>query len=406
MSVPAASRAQPALRLIYDVHQSGVFGAQNLISAQAAAYTLQDRLIPDTLFRERNLWLKGAGFGYRMLKIWLLDAQIDYLLILAQHEMFGHGARYREMGHRENSFHLSLFFPYGDGSGFARSGTLIPGARITPQERISEIIGGNESNQVLARELSAPLLLEDRIHYRQAMLYLGARNNLPAYIWRTRLLDGSGHISAGDDIASYLMEINSLYAGTGHSYTLRALSEQTLISLLDPLQAYALYTILVTYGVKGKKALTGIPMIRMGKLRYLPALNFSLTPFGSCYHLEQHFVFHKRLLTADFSYGDRRFSDFFGLHLRGYRLVENRWITLHSALAGWRQPKIEEDLWQVREFRNRWGGMVQAELCFHPFRIESQPGLFLQLGYKSSGFLPGEAVGEGIILRFGFSGKL
>jgi hypothetical protein len=325
--------SQPLRTLTYDLKQSQHFGSGNLRSAHRAAVLWQDRLIPDTLWRETNFWRKSAGFAYRMTRYWLFDGQIDYVTALTQHEVFGHGARYREMGYQENAFHLNFYFPYGDGSGYARTGILKEGFRITAQERITEVLGGNEATQLLALDLADEMLSGDGMHYRQAGLFLITQNNLAAYIWQTRLFKNSS-VAYNGDIASYMLDVNSLYWGRGETYRIKALSEQCLVSLANPIQLYAAYTLLIRYGVMGKKKLERIPMIRMGKMHYLPALNYSLSPFGSRFHLLQYFAFSKRLLRTDLYMGDQRFFPSYGLSITGHRLFESRVVTLDATIEG------------------------------------------------------------------------
>ncbi len=399
-----AVSAQSHDLIVFDGSRSESFGSKNLLTAHKIVYSAQDRLIPDTLFRENKWWKKGFGFVYRMSRFALFDAQIDYFTALTQHEVFGHGARYREMGHRENSFHLNLFFPYGDGSGFARSGPLKPGVSISPQERIAKIFAGNEANQVLAQDLSLNILLNNKIHYRQASLFLITQNNLAAYIWQTRLMK-NGNISYGNDITSYLFEVNALYGGQGKTYDIKSLSEQCLISLANPIQLYAAYSVLIRYGIQGKKQSERIPRIRMGKLYYLPALNYSLSPFGSRYHLVQYFTFSHRLLTADLHMGDQRFYPSYGLKLSANPVYENHILTLNACTEIWQQAELELDYSPVRNLPQRWGGLISVEGLVRPLKLPNQLGLYLLLGYKTKGYTMGEALDKGLILRFGLSGQ-
>lgn len=53
--------------------------------------------------------------------------------------MFGHGARYREFGHKNLVYEVSLPIPYGSGGGWAAANRR---TFITAQERLAEIFGG------------------------------------------------------------------------------------------------------------------------------------------------------------------------------------------------------------------------------------------------------------------------
>jgi hypothetical protein len=376
--------------LSFDRHQSEVFGASNLITAHKALYTFQDRYVPDTLFKENRFFKKAGGFVYRMARFWLLDAQIDYLTILTQHEVFGHGARYREMGHTENSFHLNLFFPYGDGSGYARSGPLKPGAAYPLLfERIAMVFAGNEANQVFSDRMEANMLLAGDIHYRQASVFLASRNNLPAYIWRTRLLSGGGGTFASDDIETYIMYINSMYTEYGMSrrVSVKSLSNESLIAMLDPLQAYSAYTILVSYGVKGHKKLGRLPMIPLGPVKYLPSFNYTLMPFGSQFHWVNFFKWKQRLFTAKLSYGLGALKPTYGIQIAAYHLLQKPWLEIDAQGEYWSQQTF-----MLRRSDNITpgilrGGAATVSFYAHPLKNMTNIGLYLQAGYKTKGYM-------------------
>lgn len=392
----------------FDRNQTEVFGAGNLITAHKALYTFQDGYVPDTLFMENRGYKKAVGFFYRMARFCLLDAQLDYLTILTQHEVFGHGARYREMGYKENSFHLNLFFPYGDGSGYARSGQMPTGARHpTNHERIAMAFAGNEANQVLSDRMEVNMLLAGDIHYRQASLFLASRNNLPAYIWRTRLLSGGGGTFASDDIQSYVMDMNSMYAGYGltKQISVKTLSTECLLSLLDPIQAYSAYTIIVSYGVKGHKKLGRLPMIPLGPVDYLPSFNYSLTPFGAQFHMINYLKWDQRLFSARFSYGQGVLNPSYGIQLSAYHLLQKPWLEIDAQGECWSQQPLTVRRSAAGTSAFQLGGAGMLSLYAHPLKNMRNIGLYVQAGYKTKGYMLGEDLDRSLILRYGLSGK-
>ncbi len=403
---PLVSRGQASYTLAFDRYQSEHFGAGNMITAHKALYTFQDAVIPDTLFVENRWYKKTGGFFYRMLRFWLLDAQLDYLTVLTQHEVFGHGARYREMGHIKNSFHINLFFPYGDGSGYARSGELNPGHQSTPQTRISEVFAGNEATQLMSNDLEAAMLLNGTIHYRQASLFLASRNNLPAYIWRTRLLNNTNPF-ASDDIATYIMDINNIYfrEAISRRIEINRLSIECLTSLLDPIQVYSAYAILVSYGIKGKKSLSKIPMIRLGNVGYLPSFQYSLTPFGPQFHMINYVKWEKRLFSAAFSYGIGGRYQSYGVQLASYKCLQLPWIELDAKAELWHQQELQLDHYSYVPLPPKTGGSASVQCYLHPLKNNRNIGLYLQGGYKTKGYMLGENLDHGLILRYGLSGR-
>ena len=390
--------------IIFDQHQSAVFGSYNLLTLHRGLYTLEDKYIPNQPFRENNFWKKTAGFGYRLVKLLALDAQIDHLMALTQHEVFGHGSRFREFGYTGNSFNLNMYFPFGNGSGFARWGTLGPKYTYpTTQEVMTMQLSGVGGEAQLANDLSAQILSDDTLHYRQGMLYLIAQNNLLLYTFYTRFTP-TKNLKAGNDMVNYMNQINYLYLiPVGKNYNITRLSNQSLLALANPLQAYAAFSILYTYGIKGQSQLKRLPMIRMGKVRYLPALGYALSPFGGEFHFINYIRYKSILFCGDFSLGDNTFKDFYGISLKGYNILNLKWLALNAHLDFWNQPKLELDSYQKPAVGNDPGAAVKLDMMLHPFKLPHQLGIFLQTGYKSKGYLLGETLAPSFILRYGIS---
>ena len=171
------SPAQSYSTIIIDKQRTATMGAEDLATMHKALYSFQDRHIPDTLFRENTFLQKSAGFGCRMARLLLLDAQEDEFISLVQHEVFGHGARLRELGYEKNAYGLNMFFPFGDGHGFAQYGTLQSGYQYpTIHERIAVDIAGVDAQILLGSTITEQALLDDSLHFRQGVLYLVSQN--------------------------------------------------------------------------------------------------------------------------------------------------------------------------------------------------------------------------------------
>ena len=405
MLSPSLSRAQSHLQILFDKQQSQVFGSENLITLHRGFYLAEDRYIPNKLFRETNFIRKTAGFGYRMVKLLLLDAQITHLVALSQHEVFGHGARFREMDYTKNSFNMNLYWPFGDGSGFANYGTRKVGNKTTAQEYLAINIGGVDGEMLMANNLGAQILLSDTLHYQQGLLYLFSQNNLMLYLWYTRFTP-THKLKASNDMMNFIRSIAGpfLYSHPiDNTYELHKLSLQSLITFANPLQIYSAFSIIYTYGVKGQSKMNKIPMIRMGKVRYLPMLGYALTPFGSQFHFVNYFRFKRMLLSADVAIGDNTFKNFYTLSLKGYNLIENRYIALNAHLDFWNQPVLELDDYNKPTGGNALGGAIKADIMIRPFKLPNKLGLYVETGYKTKGYLRGETLAASFILRYGIS---
>lgn len=164
-------------------------------------------------------------------------------------------------------------------------------------------------------------------------------------------------------------------------------------------------------------------MIKLGSVRYLPALNFSLTPFGSQYHLVNYFRYKQKLFLADFSLGDNTFANFYGMSLKGKNLIDHKIWGLNFGLDIWNQPELELTYPDTRRFLidiwnqpvvspdgssnpNKIGGAFKVDFTCSPFNLKSKLGLFVQTGYKTKGYTAGEQLNQGFIVRYGLSSRL
>ncbi len=389
--------AQSILPLIFDRHQSQYVGAHDLLFLHKALYSFQDRYIPDTIPKETKPVRKGMGIGYRMGKLFLLDFQEDFLAVLLQHEGFGHCGRFREFGFKGNTVEISPFFPFGNGSG---ASDYNPGFReITPHQRSAITIGGVEANKVLGSAASLNFMQTGTIHYREALIYLLAENNQLYYIWMDRLRTSRG--KNGGDMAGYVRELNEMYAPGQTRYTIEQLSVQSLVTLANPLQLYAAYTLLYSYGITGRKHLSHIPMIRIGNTRYLPYFNYNLTPFGSEYTYCNVVKYRDKMFTADLGVSEGTFNKFYRVKAKALNLAGTPRAGINLHLEAWSQPELNLDPYKPTPTGNKTGGLIKADLSLAPFRHNSTFNLFAQLGYKTKGFTIGEPLTEGVIVRYG-----
>jgi len=201
MSLNPLVGAEVHYSLILDNTYSSKTGANNILALHRGLYALEGKFLRPKWSDEKTLLKKVAGLSYRLAKTVFLDNVLDHLGFLIQHEVFGHGARYREFGYKNNSYSIHLLFPYGDGKGWAGRGRPEPGSKATAYENIAMIIGGSESNTVLANLLKYVWLKRGSIHYRESIFYLFTANDLWAYIARSKFRAGS---NTGNDILSFL----------------------------------------------------------------------------------------------------------------------------------------------------------------------------------------------------------
>lgn len=384
-----------------DGPRSSGMGAENLVALHRSIFALEDRLLRPRLFDEGTAGRKTAGILYRLGKTVLLDNAIDHVAVLTQHEVFGHGARFREFGYTDISYRLSLFPPYGKGSGSA-SASLGRGRRTTRHERIGVIAGGSEANTVLAKAIRSKWLLRGgAVKSREIVIYLSSSLDLTWYILRTRF---SSRLRPGNDVANYLRDLNLLEGFSPNEYklTLEQLSAHTLVGVLNPSVLWAMYAYSVSYLYRGS-AETEHPMLRIGAARYLPSFRLGLTPYGPEVIFENLILHSGRVSNLFMRYGIPSFHKFGGLGVAVDNLASWRGIFVSPRVELWHQPALVLGGERVRTGRSGLGGGVWAKIDYQVVSTGYKPGIGLEIGCKTDGFSEGELLGRGFTLRLGLS---
>lgn len=400
----AGAAAQPRYALTADWPLTAEAGAQNLLLAQRASMALEDRFLPPRLWDERGVGRKAAGIGYRLGRLILLDYPLDHLAFLAQHEVFGHGARFREFGWEQAGYHIALPWPYGDGSGFA-SFIPPPGGR-TRDEVIAAALHGAHASDVLAAQIRRNALLRGRLHYREATLYLRAATDVMTYVLTTE-----EQAAAGNDVLAWLENLNrrAKVEGVGARIELDDVKRQALLGLLDPALYAGLYAVLKTYLFDGEAALR-TPMLPLGPIRYLPALRFGWSPFGSTLTFDSVLRIDGRVLRLYATRTDPTLYAAWGAGIDAADLLRAGPVTLDIRLDVWDQPTLRLDPADrhpdgtLRASGGGLGAAASARLFHSPGATHGwQTGLMLEAGYKTVGFVAGERLDAGPILRLGIA---
>ena len=303
--------SQSPYNLIYDTNQSQYFGAENIATFHSFIYRGFDKFIPHRLSDEKTFLKKTVGIGYRFAKLSLVDFQIDFLLALTQHEVFGHGSRMRELGYIDIHYNLSPLPPFGRGGSYASADYPIDFIG-TKYQRMAISFSGNEGNLVLSENLEERMLMKNNIHYREALLFWTSRNNLLAYSISTLFLNDEG------DILSYIKILNP---GNEIKYDDKKLFLHNLTAVLNPIQLYSVWTMTNTYLLKGESRLEKFPTFKIKEYQYVPSINFNLTPFGSEFLINQYLIKNNRLLRAQIRIGENTFNNFYGGGIKCINLI-------------------------------------------------------------------------------------
>jgi len=389
--------AQKTYYLVGDQYGSSIISAENLLTVHKGIYSFQDNHLKNSYWKEDNLGKKTLGITYRLGKTVLLDSPLDQLFFLIQHEVFGHGYRYRNYEFEKSRYTINIGFPYGPGNGVAYSGAWE--RPLGQHEDILIRTGGMEANAVLGTKIREKWLRNGHIHYRESLLYGININNFPLYVWSTKL--SKKEVSSGNDVAAFLSRINA-YNGfpsiANYELTLDDLAKNTLINLLNPYNYFAAYTYLKTYLLDAEEEFP-LPMISLGTTKWLPSIRASITPFGSEFLIENHFLNDKNLLELSWRQGVSPFDKFYGGGVKWNRRFKDL-LNAQMAIDFWDQPAMSLGGTERFMTKEGFGGRLMTTLDYQ-FGKEIPVGVHLEMGYKSTGFIEGEILNKGLIFRFG-----
>jgi hypothetical protein len=397
-------QATPAL---VDQNLSVGAGATLANAVGEAAASIEGKFVPVRLFEERGATRRTANIAYRTARLLLFDRPQEQWLLVANHEVFGHGGRVRELFSGFVGYHLDAPKPYGNGGGV----TFYELNRDFTVHEVSAIaVGGIEANSVAAEQIARRAFERRRISPRTALRYLGFELDGFEYVLKT----GDEPEPPGHDVSDFI-EIYNVVAEAAEAEPLqpRTLRRWTLINLANPMLASAVVGL-------GRYLLTGQPdspvfAVPIGSFRVMPVPRYRLTPFGTEVAVTSDIAWLRQSGEAGHTgqigvrVGRAPLTTPWGIALGYSGLPVGNW-RIDVALEGWRQPPLalgaqsdfgldvaaSGSLW--------WGGQVRARAesalvgtWWSPLPIT----LIVDASLKSNGFAPGQPLGEGLVLRAG-----
>jgi hypothetical protein len=392
--------AQYDYKIIYDPVLSSSVGAADFVTLHKLIFSGEDLILKPQLFNEDNFIGKTSGIAYRLAKTIFLDWPVDVLIGVTNHEFFGHGWRLRE--YQRTGIHYTINFPppYGNGAGETFLGH---GPFYSEDEDAAMRIAGVQASSTISEELRNVFLETGTIHFRQAFAYIGGISDLTQYILMTH---STGYTS--NDISYY----TELVGQRNSAITLSMLRTAVLLNFANPFLLYSFYSFFNRYLIYGKGEIS-YPMIHIFDLSYLPSFRFGLTPFGAEIRMENLLKASSRINNLYIGYDG--FGQFTSLRLgvQTEHIFKNSFIDIGGKLEVWDQPifslssnsGIETLLDPSAPVSGRTlGGMLSANARLHPFTPDW--GVYLEAGYKSSGFTEKEELASGVIFRGGLTVRM
>jgi hypothetical protein len=378
-------------------------GATLAAAAGAAVELAQDLVVPTRLFDEQGVGRRSANITYRTLRLLYFDRPQEAWLLVANHEVFGHGGRVRELLDGRVWYRVDAPQPYGRGGGV----TFYQIDRdVTAHELQAISVAGMEVNAVAAEQMAGRAFASGRITARTAVRYLGFELDGFDYIQHT----GDEPERPGHDVSDFL-ELYNIGAGLvdAEPLTARTLRRQSLLSLANPMIASAAFSI-ARYVATGRRD-GPVFALPVGAVRVMPVLRYRLTPFGP-----------EWALTSDISgpwapggtarlgvrVGRAPHERPFGVSAAYAGLRLRRW-QMTVGLEGWKQPPLARGAnpdfgLSLVGGALEWGGMIHARAespLASAWWTSSPLTLIVDATLKSNGYAPGERIEPGLVLRAG-----
>lgn len=379
--------ANPAL--IVDPYFSPYTGGNDLLFAEWALIKTGEYFhspkIKDTTSAVWRRTLEQAG--------WL---SLNTVSCVVQHEVFGHGYRLRELGVTPSQYVIGI----GEGATYFE---------VDDSFRIGEMlavdVAGLESEAILAQIAKMHWIQNRTIDGRLGMTYFLAEQSLFWYTLITHLgqiEDKSVPEVSGNDVESYITLLNASYPS--EDLTIGTLTLWASFNWLDPMTFYSLYSWFYYIAV-GKPF--AFPMIELQKeIYYLPNSKIGYAPYGPEVYFENFFSLQKHPLYLYIKGGKRSvgiggYYDYLfsgdrgaiGFHFDGW--VQSQFIS-NATFADF----IEGNSVASSALKNKvWG--LAASVSGHLNLFSPCVQLYAEIGGKTAGYLPGYALGSGVVARIG-----
>ena len=401
---PITAYAQTPLpyTVVFDSYMSAAAGAQDLVTVQHVLASAEDRWIPLKIGSERGRPALALGILYRSGKFLALDVPQDHFLMVVAHEVFGHGARFRELGDGRIRYGFDAPIPYGSGDAVTKFDGLFP---ISPLADLNVSAAGIDAQHALADAIAERAVARGRLHYREAWLYFESRMAAMSYI-----LSASPHSSEGHDVASFLDTFQEACVDPCLPLTRKFVQQRALIALADPLVYYSIYGFAVSY-IGGGQTTGPMPLIPIGGgVRVMPSLGYALAPYGAEWSVRSAFQHaqraerrQRRVTSVTLRIGNTGASSTWGISARAADVLRVRGLHVGFAVDAWRQPALLAD--HTSDAQRTGGGAVATVVVPLPRVLRSRwsDGIYIAAGYKAQGYVPGELLSGGPVVRAGIA---
>lgn len=149
---------------------------------------------------------------------------------------------------------------------------------------------------------------------------------------------------------------------------------------------------------------TPVPSLTIAGVRYLPMLHYRLTPYGREWSIVNELAGRIMPTQIELRIGRAPRMASWGVGLRGHDLANWRGWSLGASVDLWRQPRLIADIHGPPATAARIGGQAGARIqrpILPVWFSTTATTMIVDLGVKSEGFVPGEPLRGGIVVRAG-----
>jgi hypothetical protein len=396
LGAASISGAQDTSPILIDRHMTVGAGATVVATLADAVARAEDSFVPHRLFAENGVPRRTANLLFRVVKLFDVDAPQEQLLMVVNHEVFGHGARLRERFDGSISYQFDAPTPFGDGGG---STSFELDREPTTAEWLAISAAGMEVDGVAAGLIAHRAFLDGRMRSRDAIRYYIAELDTLGYVLST----GDLPEEPGQDVSDFLQTYNMAARSVGApELTARTLRHEVLVALANPMLGYALVGI-GRYVWNGDTDVPA-PALNIGGVRYLPYLRYRLTSFGTEWAVINELGGRLPPLQIEARFGRSLNGSPFGIGVRRERVTTFHEWRVDGGVELWRQPRSKADSLEPLAEALRWGTLLRGR-AEHPLSrawFGDRPLTFIvDLAFKTQGFVAGEPLGSGVVARAG-----
>jgi hypothetical protein len=398
----AYAQSAETFSIVFDSYMTPAAAAEGLLTVQHALAAAEDRWLPLKIGSERSRPALALGILYRSGKFLAVDVPQDHIFLVVAHEVFGHGTRFRELGDGRIRYGFDAPIPYGAGEAFTRFDGFFP---ATPIADLTVSAAGIEAQHALSDAIADRAVGRGRLHYREAWLYFESRMAAMSY-----MLSASPTSDRGHDVADYLETFEKACPPPCAPLTRNHVQRRSLLTLADPLIYYSMYGLAVAYIGNGRT--TGpVPLIPMGRgMSMMPSVGYALAPYGgewivrTAFQQKQSaFERQRRITGITLRVGNTGASKTWAVTARARDVLRVRGLHVGLTVDLWRQPGLLAD--RTSDDQHIGGGALGTVVVPVPRWLRSRwiDGIVVSAGYKSQGYVPGEQLAGGAVVRAGIT---